>query len=105
MAVRLQRSSRLRFGDLLNVDDVEFWDILDLPVLPVSPDDLFYTVLTGDRIDTIATKFYGDPVLWWVLAVANDMELLPSDLSAGEQIRVPSPTFVSQVLFNDAKVG
>jgi nucleoid-associated protein YgaU len=92
----------LAFATLLSVDNVEFWDVLDLPTIPVNADDLFYTVITGDRIDTIAAKFYGDPVLWWVIAAANDMEIIPTDLNEGTQIRIPSPTYVNQVLFKQA---
>jgi len=61
-------------------------------------------VQTNDRIDTIANTYYGDPVLWWVIAVANDMEIVPTQLQVGATIRIPSPVYVSQLLFQAAKV-
>ena len=103
MSVQISKNSRLSFATLLQVDGVTFWDTLDLPTIPVNADDLFYTVMTGDRIDTIATKFYGDPVLWWVVAAANDMEIIPTALNEGTQIRIPSPTYVNQSLFKQSR--
>lgn len=103
MSVQVGRYSRLRFGDLGIIDGVEFWDVLDLPDLPDQVDDLSYQVQGGDRIDQLATRFYGDPVLWWVIAAANDFELLPTALNEGDIIRIPAPRFVLQELFNDAK--
>ena len=102
MSVTLGSTSRLRFGELLSVSGIEFWSVLDLPVIPNNADDLTYTVLTGDRIDQLAYQHYGDPVLWWVIARANDLELLPTELYAGQKLRIPSPTYVSQVLFTKA---
>lgn len=104
MAVKITLNSRLRFGELITLDGVEVWDLLDLPALPIRPDDETYVVQTGDRIDKIAFRFYGDPVLWWVIAVANDLEDIPTELSENQTLRIPSRAFVSQKLFQIAKV-
>lgn len=94
MAVRIAKNSRLRFSPLVTVDGYEFWDMLVIDDIPVRPDEIQYTVQQTDRIDTLAYLFYGDPVLWWVLAVANGFELLPNDLKVGSVLRVPSKTYV-----------
>jgi hypothetical protein len=99
MAVSIKEKSRLRFVDLLTVDDVVFWDLAVLPEIPEQSDDLLYQVRETDRIDRLATRFYGSPVLWWVIAVANDMEILPTDLDAADFIRIPSPRFILGDLF------
>ncbi len=104
MPVRLSRSSRLRFTDLIIADEVEFFDLLDLDEIPEQIDDLKYRVTSVDRIDLLAYRFYSDPTLWWVIARANDMHLLPSDLKVGEEIRIPSPAWVKNKLFQKAKV-
>lgn len=99
MAVTITKNSRLRFASLLTVDGYEFWDMLVLDAIPVREDEIQYTVQQIDRVDTLAYKFYGDPVLWWVLAVANGLEILPTDLKVGSTIRVPSKAYVfSEVL-------
>jgi len=105
MAVKVRRFSRLRFGELITVDGVEFWDVLDLPTIPEQPDDLQYQVRKPDRIDLLAQRFYKDVRLWWVIAVANDMEIIPTDLNEGDEIRIPSPRYVKQELFKKASVG
>lgn len=86
------------FGDLVVVDGYEFWDTLVLPPTRPRPDDLIYTVQSNDRIDLLAHRFYQDPILWWVIAWANDMEILPTDLKVGADIRIPALAFVENQL-------
>jgi hypothetical protein len=104
MGISLTTHSCLRFADLVRAEGVVFWDVLDLPEIVVQGDDQQYTVQRNDRIDLLAHKFYGDPVLWWVLAAANDLELLPTELYSGQLLRVPSSRYVLQELFKGAKV-
>ena len=85
------------------LDDVEFFDLTDYPEIPLQHDDIQYAVTGVDRIDTLAAKFYGDEVLWWVIALANDMELLPRDLNVTDVLRIPSPRYVLQELFKPKK--
>lgn len=103
MAVTIPDSSRLQFADFVTQDGVAFWDVLDLPEIVVQTDDLVYKAVTSDRIDRLAHRFYGDPVLWWVIAAANDMELLPNALYGGQTLRIPSPRYVLQELFKTAQ--
>jgi nucleoid-associated protein YgaU len=104
MTVQIQNNSRLRFGAAIEVDGVGFWDVLDLPEIVAQVDDQQYTVVSTDRIDTLAARFYGDPVLWWVIAAANDMELSTVALSSGQVLRIPASRYVLQDLFKSAKV-
>jgi hypothetical protein len=94
MSARISKNSRLRYAPLVKVDGYEFWDLLVVDDIPVRSDEIQYTVQMTDRIDLLANKFYGDPVLWWVLAVANSMEILPTDLKFGAVLRVPSRAYV-----------
>lgn len=77
--------------------------MLVLDNIPELADDVRYQVIQGDRMDILAYRFYEDAALWWVIAVGNGMELIPTDLNEGEIIRIPSPRFVQQELFLDAK--
>jgi hypothetical protein len=103
MSVRIVKNSRLLFSALVLVDGVEFWDLNTLPIIPVRNDEIQYTVTFTDRIDLLAYRFYGDPVLWWVIAAANSFELLPNDLKPGETIRIPSSAFISESLFRQKR--
>lgn len=105
MTVRISKNSRLRFAPLVTLDGYEFWDMLVIDGIPVRSDEIQYTVQQHDRIDTLANQFYGDPILWWVLAVANGFEMLPNDLKVGGVIRVPSRAYVfSDVLARQVAV-
>lgn len=90
MAVKVTPGSRLQLVDLLVYSRVEFWDTLILDPVPEADTDSGYTVVGGDRIDLLAHRFYGDATLWWFIAVANDLELLPVDLDYGDVLRIPS---------------
>ena len=99
MAVNITKRSRLRFKEFLSVGGVEFWELDDLPSVPEQANDLYYRVRSGDRIDLLANTFYGDPNLWWVIAHANDLEVLPTNLVVDAVLRIPSPSYVQEVLF------
>lgn len=99
MPISLTTKSRLRFKEFLSIYGVEFWELDVLPVIPESPADYYYYVTAQDRIDLLATRFYGDPNLWWVIASANNLDILPTNLVEGTTIRIPSPTYVTETLF------
>ncbi len=106
MSVKIPVHSRLRFGNLYSSEGVEFWDILDLPTIEEQDDDIVYQIKggVGERVDQLASRFYGDPKLWWVIALANGFELVPVDLNHGDFIVVPAPRYVLQELFQKAGV-
>jgi len=67
------------------------------------PDDqiTFHEVIGGtdqevERLDEIATRYYGEPALWRILAVFNDIED-PLNLRPEEVIRVPPVSAVRSV--------
>lgn len=56
-----------------------------------------YTWKNGDKLYKIAQTFYGDPMLWWVIAEVNKQ---PTDFhySPGDIIKVPNPTSLEEVI-------
>ena len=59
------------------------------PPVTTSNDDFFIITQATDRLDLIASDFYGDSTLWWGIAMAND---LPGDslfTTPGFQLRIP----------------
>lgn len=52
-------------------------------------DDVFHTVVEGDRIDLIAYRYLGDAKLWWVICDYNDV-FYPLDMELGAVLRMPS---------------
>lgn len=59
------------------------------PEIPLENEDKFIYAKIGDRLDSLAYKYYNDITLWWVIAKANGLRGKPA-LSAGEVIRIPS---------------
>jgi hypothetical protein len=61
------------------------------PEVPRSFEDIYVYTTVGDRYDTLASQYYGNPSLWWVISSANGTinqdSLIPP---IGEQIRIPS---------------
>jgi nucleoid-associated protein YgaU len=102
MAVKVRSTSRLNFSRLLTIDEVEHWEMAELPVIVAAQDDTFYQVNQEDRIDLIAQRFYGNPELWWVIAVANGLDLLPNDLKPFSTIRIPSNSRVFNKILREA---
>jgi len=98
MAVKVRKSSRLIHADLRSEADFEFWELPEYPEIQVRNDDIIHQVEQTDRIDTLAQKYYGDPILWWVIALANDMKNPPLELNAGDSLRIPSPEYVNTSL-------
>lgn len=90
MTVRIREASRLQYARLAVLDGVEHWELPEYPTIEESNDDLRHDVDRNDRIDNLAQRYYGSPELWWVIAIANGMELLPNDLKPGTRIRIPS---------------
>lgn len=102
--VKLPRHSRLRFGELLAEGQWEFWEVLNLPEIPEQPDDIVHQVNGTERFDLLAHRYYNDARLWWVIAVANGIEDVPTQFSVGDELRIPAPRYVTQVLFQRANV-
>lgn len=48
-----------------------------------------HRVIAGERLDQLAYKYYGDPLLYWLICDANDA-IFPEDLMVpGRVLRIP----------------
>jgi phage tail protein X len=62
-----------------------------LPEIPRTSDDIYVYTTSGDRLDLLSFKYYGDTGYYWILAAANP-GLVRRDslyLTPGKQIRIP----------------
>ena len=50
----------------------------------------------GDYLDKLAFDYYGDPTLWWVIALANNLGKSRLSIPPGLQLRIP--TDIAQIL-------
>lgn len=58
-------------------------------VLPADGDFFIITNET-DYLDTLAFKYYHDPTLWWIIALANNVGKGRLSVESGLQLRIPS---------------
>ena len=57
-------------------------------ILPKSS-DMYITVRDGQRLDTLALEYYGDPSMWWIIAQANNITGGTLFVKPGKRIRIP----------------
>ena len=72
-------------------DRRRYYKALKYPNIPLSIDDLYVIISSGDRLDLLADQFYKDPQLWWIITIANP-DLIRRDsfnLKPGIEIRIP----------------
>ena len=62
------------------------------PIIEPHINDTYIIGMVGDRLDTLAFKYYKDSSLWWVIAEANNIGKGDLVVPSGVQIRIPSQT-------------
>ena len=72
------------------------------PKIQVGDNDQFIYPKFGDRLDTLAHRYYGDTSLWWIIAKANGIKGKAA-VSTDEMLRIPSN--IPQILENFKKIN
>ena len=70
------------------------------PKIKPNDNDMYVISQQSDRLDILASKYYNDQSLWWIIAVANNLNDASLSIESGTQMRIPSN--VSKIL-NDLK--
>lgn len=96
--IRLRSNSRARYSTLYYKGDFEWFGKPAYPEFPPADDDIFIQVTKTTKIDGLAQRYYDTPELWFVIALANDIELWPSDVVIGQTLRIPSQKTLDSVL-------
>ena len=65
------------------------------PDIPIRNNDQFIYPRFGERLDSLAYRFYGDSTLWWVIAKANGIR---GKLNVPQDIEIRIPGSISKVL-------
>lgn len=97
----LQFSRILELGEVVGLtegDRVRCWEMPEFPVIEDADDDIIYTVARTDRIDRIAERFLGSPELWWMIAIANGLRLIPNEINPQQTLRIPTQNRAAQIL-------
>ena len=67
----------------------QVFDTTRTPKIRLSATDRYIISREGDRLDSLANQFYGDPRMWTVLAIANNLGKGSFAVPPGLQIRLP----------------
>jgi nucleoid-associated protein YgaU len=73
------------------------------PKIKPSNNDLYIISEGGDRLDILASKYYGDKTLWWIIATANNLNDASLSITPGTQMRIP--TNLSNILSDLEKIN
>jgi hypothetical protein len=96
--LNLRANSRARYSSFQYLGDWEWFGFPDYPDFPPADDDDFVEMRFDTKVDTLAYDTYGDAALLWVILMANDIDLWPSDVPIGATLRLPSKTRVDSIL-------
>jgi hypothetical protein len=78
-----------------NISTYKRWDGKNVfftthyPNIPVEDSDIYIVSNETDYLDTLAFKYYGDPTLWWIIALANNIGKGRMSVEPGLQLRIP----------------
>ena len=87
-------SSVSRYRNLSTITDDEgdtYIETAEELSFPERSDDSYHIVTAKDsnRLDLIADQYYRNPLLYWVIAIANDI-YNPLEVPEGTTLRIPS---------------
>ena len=68
---------------------VEKYDTVMYPKVELRENDIYIISKFGDRLDTLAHKYYRDVTMWWLIAQANHLGKGSMMIEAGTKIRIP----------------
>ena len=59
------------------------------PEIRINDGDIFVYPIDGDRLESLAHRYYGDSTLWWIIAKANNIRDGSFGLPPAEKLRIP----------------
>lgn len=71
---------------------------LIIPTAPVTNNDLYIQTTSVERLDKLASIFYEDSSLWWIIAAANGLGKGTYIVPENTKLRIPNKTNIQQVI-------
>lgn len=75
------------------------------PRIPIQDGDLFISPTEGDRLESLAYRYYEDTSLWWVIAEANNLRDGRFALDPNKELRIPINLAPILLEFRDLNSG
>ena len=70
--------------------NVAYYESTIYPKIKPSDNDFYIITDAGDRLDLLAKKYYNNPSMWWIIAVANNLNDGNLFVPEGIQMRIPN---------------
>ena len=70
-------------------DGKRVYKSVSYPIITPSPNDVQVVTNETDYLDTMAYKYYGDPTLYWIIALANNLGKGRLSVPSGLTLRIP----------------
>ena len=93
-----KKPSRYQTLRVIREDTQRYLETYNQKVIPESPRDVYHVVKQSEvgRLDIISNQYYGSPIYWWAIALANDF-IDPFIVNEGDLIRIPSLVSLSDI--------
>ena len=71
-----------------------------VPAIPITTNDIYIQTTSPERLDKLASTFYGDSSLWWIIATANSLGKGTIIIPVNSQLRIPAKDNIQQIINN-----
>ena len=98
-------ANRYTHSEILKTKDTkkQYLESTIYPKIKPTNDDIYIISTQSDRLDLLASKYYGDTGYWWVIAVANNLNDASLSIEPGKQLRIPGN--LSNVMYEFEKIN
>lgn len=85
-------ANRYTYVDILKEADTNrsYMESTIYPKIKPSDNDFYIISEDGDRLDLLAKRYYDNPAMWWIIAVANNLNDANLYVETGKQLRIPA---------------
>lgn len=82
----------------IDSDNIKYYTNILYPKIELSEDDIYEDIPMGYRLDYIAFRYYNNPALWRLIALANNIGKGTMIIPGNMRIRIPDPNLVSKFI-------
>tara|TARA_R100000005_G_C4956581_1_gene174882 strand:- start:409 stop:705 length:297 start_codon:yes stop_codon:yes gene_type:complete len=82
-------------------DGIRVYSTTFYPQIPIQDSDKTIAISRGERLDSLAYKYYGDTSLWWIISKANNLGGSELQLDPSKTYRIPINITPILSAFND----
>jgi hypothetical protein len=96
--INLRPNCRALYSKHFYKGDFEWFGIPGYPEFLPADDDVLVEVKLTTSLDNLSQEYYDTPELWFVIALANNIDLPPLEMFPGQVLRIPTKTRVTSIL-------